>query len=175
MEKQHIQLIIKAFVLVVGWIFLYDYLLEPDGRLDEFLTEKSTVVSSYLLTALGYSTAYVAVNGGQELYMGEVPLLGVGHACNGLILYTIFIGLILIFPATFRNKLIMSLIGITVIFLMNIGRIVSLCLIYLYHPSFFNVSHKFIFTTILYGVIFLLWMFYVNQILKKKAQTTCAG
>jgi exosortase family protein XrtF len=167
MEKEHIQLIARAFGLVLGWVIIYNFVLEPDGRVDDFLTETSTAVGSAVLNVLGYDTSYTATNSGQVLYMGDMRLLGIAHPCNGLILYAIFLGFILIFPSRIKNKLRISLIGLLIIYVLNIGRIVSLSLIYLYIPAFFAVSHHFVFTALLYGVIFLLWMYWINKTLPK--------
>lgn len=167
MEKQHIQLIVKAFVLVLGWLLVYDYLIGPDGRVDDSLTEISTAASNSFLQLLSFNTTYKGGPGGQIIYIGNLWLLRVGHSCNGLILYAIFLGFIFIFPTSWKSKLGISLVGVAVIFSMNVVRIISLCLIYLYHPSFFEISHHFIFTAILYGIIFLLWMFWINKIIPK--------
>lgn len=167
MEKQHIRLIAKAFALVLGWLLGYDYLIEPDGRVDDFLTKVSTAVSNSSLQLLGYDTTYYPRDGGQVIYLRDKWLLGVGHPCNGLILHAIFLGFIFIFPGSWKSKIKISLLGISVIFCMNVVRIVSLGLIYLYYPSFFEVSHHFIFTALLYGIIFLLWMYWINKIIPK--------
>lgn len=167
MEKEHIRLIARAFGLVLGWVIIYNFILEPDGRVDDFLTERSAAAGSWVLNVLGYDTSYTATKSGQLLYMGESSLLGIAHPCNGLILYVIFLGFILIFPSSLKSKIRISLAGLAIIYVLNIGRIVSLSLIYLYLPAFFEVSHHFVFNTLLYGVIFLLWMYWINKLLPK--------
>ena len=167
MEKEHIFLIIRAFCLVVGWVLIYNFIIEPDGRVDDFLTEWSAAAGSNVLNFLGFNTRYAATGSGQLLFMEEMSLLGIAHPCNGLILYAIFLGFILLFPSSFRSKLGISLAGLTIIYILNIGRIVSLSLIYLYWPSFFAISHHFVFNALLYGVIFILWMYWINKVLPK--------
>lgn len=169
MEKQHVRLVFKALAIVIGWILVYGYFIEPDGRVDNFLTKISTAASSQLLHLLGYKTTYQAVgSGNQILYLGDFGMLGVGHPCNGLVLYAIFLGFIFIFPSSWKSKIKVSLFGVSLIFFLNVFRIAGLCLISLFAPSFFDFSHKYAFTTLLYGVIFLLWMYWINNILPKK-------
>jgi exosortase/archaeosortase family protein len=55
-----------------------------------------------------------------------------------------------------------SLLGIAIIYLVNIIRIATLMLMQEWAPQFFDFTHDYSTTTIFYLVIFFLWMLWVR-------------
>ena len=55
------------------------------------------------------------------------------------------------------------------IFAFNILRIVAITMFIEYHPDWFNVLHKYIFKYLFYGMMFMLWVWYVERIRKPVA------
>lgn len=60
-------------------------------------------------------------------------------------------------------------LGWVLIFGFNIIRIAAITLFVEFHPDWFDILHTYIFKYIFYGVMFLLWVWYIECIRAKKA------
>jgi exosortase/archaeosortase family protein len=78
----------------------------------------------------------------------------------------LYVGFIFCFPSGLRRKLWFSLLGLAFIYIINVFRCVGLVLIA--HDNdlrkWFDFAHHYLFVIIVYGFIFLLWMWFVNGI-----------
>jgi exosortase/archaeosortase family protein len=81
-----------------------------------------------------------------------------------LALFALFSGFIISFPANWKEKLWFIPLGLLIIYISNLFRIVLLVLIKIHFPGSLNFNHKYTFTVLVYGIIFLLWMIWVNKI-----------
>ena len=82
--------------------------------------------------------------------------------CTGISAIGLFLGFVWAYPGQNRSRLYFSLLGITIIYLVNILRIATLMLMQEWAPQFFDFTHDYSTTTIFYLVIFLLWMLWVR-------------
>tara|TARA_R110000868_G_scaffold383578_10_gene650736 strand:- start:8449 stop:8982 length:534 start_codon:yes stop_codon:yes gene_type:complete len=152
------QFVIKALVIFVGWYIIYELWLLPDGRLDEWISLNIVEVSSGIIQSLGYETWSVnriigiGENGGIELVDG----------CTGISAIGLFLGFILAYPGDWKNRISFCLLGIGVIYIVNILRIVVLVITQEEWIDFFDITHDYSTTTIFYIVIFILWMTWVK-------------
>jgi exosortase/archaeosortase family protein len=71
------------------------------------------------------------------------------------------------FPGPWKHKLWYIPLGIGVIHLTNVFRITGLLLIQYPFPNGFDFFHNYVFKTLFYAVIFLMWAFW-NEKLKIK-------
>ena len=92
----------------------------------------------------------------------------IGAPCNGLNLFALFAGFIIIFPGKIIQKLIFIPIGILIIHVINIFRLVALALVVLYKPESLEFNHKYTFTIVVYAFIFVMWIIWVNKFAIKK-------
>jgi len=83
--------------------------------------------------------------------------------CNGIDLMFIYIGVLFLLPYPFKRKLWFSLVGVLVIALFNIIRIGSLYFIYIYKRSAFDFSHHYLFTLLMYVIIFFGWLLFIRK------------
>ena len=152
------QFILKAFAIFVLWYVVYELWLLPDGRLDEWVSLNIVSVSSGIVRLFGYETWTVnriigiGENGGIELVDG----------CTGISAIGLFLGFILAYPGDWKNRVSFSLLGIGVIYIVNILRIATLVITQEEWLEFFDITHDYSTTTIFYIVIFLLWMTWVK-------------
>jgi len=153
-----IQFVLKALAIFIVWYVLYEIWLLPDGRLDEWVSLNIVGVSSGIIQLFGYETWSVnriigiGENGGIELVDG----------CTGISAIGLFLGFILAYPGDWKNRISFSLLGIGVIYIVNIFRIVVLVITQEEWIEFFDITHDYSTTTIFYIVIFLLWMTWVK-------------
>lgn len=156
--------ILKGVVLYLLWFMLYDNWLLKDGLVDHFLINHLVNSTSFLLQSFGYTVFEYADAVGVDGTHGVL----IGVPCNGLSLFALFAGFIIIFPGKWLYKLIYIPLGILLIHIINIFRLVGLALVVVYHPTSLEFNHKYTFTVIVYVFIFLLWIIWVNKFSRKK-------
>lgn len=162
-NKKLIVFVAKALGLLLLWIFGYELWLKGDGRVDEWLTSMAAEHSAAVFSFLGLGISHQLTSYGEAMVVDNQPLLYIAHSCNGLVLYAMFAGFILIFSGKWLTKVLYIAASLVGIYCLNILRILFLCLIQLNHPEYLDISHKYIFTIIVYGAIFLLWMKWVQM------------
>lgn len=81
------------------------------------------------------------------------------RSCDGLSVMSILAAAILVFPATWRSRLLGVALGWPVLFLLNIVRLVVLCLLRLYSYTVFSVVHVYVFqvSLVTVAVVYFLW------------------
>ena len=168
-KQQIIKFILLAFSIYILWFIIYDFVIEPDKRIDFGLNVLLANSGSFLLRLLGY-TADVSINGNKiSMRINSTSLLDVGNACNGLELFVLFVGFIICFPSGKANKWWFIIAGILSIHLLNSIRAAALALNQYYHPQSLHFNHHYTFTIIVYAYIFYLWILWVNRFSKSKS------
>lgn len=107
----------------------------------------------------------------QDLYELSVNLLidgeyvvGIIEGCNSMSIIILFIAFVIAFKGTLKNTLWFSLVGALSIYYVNILRIVILTYGMHHYPTYTWLFHDLVFPAIIYGYIFLLWIFWVNYL-----------
>lgn len=138
----------------------------PDGRIDNWLTYVLSIASEQVLKLLS-SEAYLKIIP-QEflsqhyLYLGHRAVVYIGAPCNGFLLYVLYACFILLSAGNWRQKLLFTVLGIGLIFVLNIMRVIALLYLLTIDRNLFDLNHHFVFNFIVYGVIFLLWRYWLN-------------
>lgn len=154
------EFILKALFVFFVWYLVYELWLLPNGELDNWLALNIVGISEGLIKSIGYEVWSVnriigiGENGGIELVDG----------CTGISAAGLFLGFIIAYPGNWKNKFSFSLLGIGVIYFVNILRVVTLVVIQEEWITFFDITHDYSTTLIFYLVIFLLWMVWVKQV-----------
>lgn len=150
--------LVKVFVIYVVWYLIYELWVLPNGYIDEPLSRNIASIAAGILSFFGEDIF---------LYGRVVGITGVAgveivDGCNGIAAIGLFLGFIYAYPGAWLPRIYFSIFGIIVIYLVNISRIVTLCLIQIYYPSAFGFTHDYSTTAIFYIIIFILWMIWVN-------------
>jgi len=150
-------------VLYTAWYVLYEQVINPNGALDSLVINASVFSTDHLLKLFGYITftqhsdtiRVVGIDGTNGVWIGD--------PCDGITLFTLFTAFLIAFPGPWKHKAWFIPAGIISIFFVNIIRIAALCMIILYKPQWLAFNHDYVFKTLVYGFIFLLWMIWVNR------------
>ena len=123
-----------------------------------------------ILNVLGYKTEVLPhpdepsmiliLNGN---YIGRVI-----EGCNSISVIILFLSFIVAFSGQLKTTVFYILTGSVLIYVVNLLRIVVLCLGLYHYPEKSEVLHQVIFPLIIYGMVFLLWIFWVNRFSKLK-------
>jgi exosortase family protein XrtF len=155
--------IIKALSIYIIWFVSYDYFIAPDGSIDAWLDKKVAKHSSSLLRITGFNSDTVPGNRQTIVRINNNGMVGVGNPCNGLELFVLFAGFILCFPGPWKKKAWFIPLGILIIHFINVLRSAGLALIQFRSPESLDFNHHYTFTIIVYSIIFMLWIFWVNK------------
>ncbi|MCC3159928.1 archaeosortase/exosortase family protein [Hymenobacter sp. 15J16-1T3B] len=152
--------LLTATGLYLLWFFGYEQWLRPLGHLDQALSLNIAAASAATLRLLGWAGAAA----GRTVSVDGQEAVLVFDACNGLVLYALFVGFIVAFPGGgWRRKVPFMAGGVLLIYLLNILRVGALALNHLYSRSTVDFNHHYTFTFVVYGCIFLLWMLWVRR------------
>jgi len=88
-------------------------------------------------------------------------VLNVFEGCNGINIMILFVAFLVAFSGWTRNMLWFIPVGILLIHIFNIGRIAGLYKIAQDFPDQFYYVHKYLFTSVIYAFVFLLWAVWI--------------
>ncbi len=148
--------------------FFYEFVIKKYTNLDQAFIRVIINWSDALLHLLGYKTFKVLGDTEfQSVGIDGSEGVWVGAACNAVTLFFLFAVFILAYPGHQKSKLWYVPLGIFTIHVINILRVMALALIAFYHPNWLDFNHTYTFTFLVYGLIFLLWIIWVNKFANK--------
>lgn len=177
--------LLKGLAIFIIWKSVYLVFLLPGRILDGPLTYSVGAGTAKTLNFLTNSQAFSAKSGVKfegegrklteiqvmEIYAQQERALSIADVCNGLELIVLYAGFIMCFPSGALRKTIFILTGTILIYIFNVLRCASLILIYLHYPGYLDFSHHYLFTSLVYGFIFLLWYIFTQKLTLTNVQT----
>jgi exosortase family protein XrtF len=85
------------------------------------------------------------------------------EGCNALSIMILFIAFLISFSGSLKNTLLFGLAGVFLIHIFNILRIALLVIAIYYYPKSTNLLHDIIFPLFIYGIVFMLWLVWINK------------
>ena len=95
--------------------------------------------------------------------LNDVESIYIGNGCNGLMITALYIGFILAYPGRWKPKLGFIVFGTIALYVLNIIRILLLAVHYEQSRTLFEINHKYTYVFLVYSVVFLLWIKWVNN------------
>ncbi|MGJ8592200.1 MAG: exosortase family protein XrtF [Aquaticitalea sp.] len=160
---------ILTFLLVYAVLsFSYKlYLDYSDGSeyYPDYLTNLVANQSESLLNTFGYeaSIAKHPDEPSMKLIVNNKYVARVVEGCNSISVIILFISFMIAFAGKFKVTFMYILAGSVLIYAVNLFRIVILSVGLYHYPWRREELHTVIFPLIIYGMVFLLWMFWVNR------------
>lgn len=158
-NKQILLFAAKAIGVYLFWYVLYDLWLFPDGRLDEAVAQAILRDTAWLVSLVETEPLvvlrYISIPG-----YGAIELV---DGCTGLSVIGMFAGFVIAYPGSRINRAIFIPAGIYAIYLINVLRMAVLVVGQKYFPSLIAFTHDYTTTGIFYLLVFLMWVFWVNN------------
>ena len=85
------------------------------------------------------------------------------EGCNAVSVMILFVAFVVAFKGKLKHTLLFILGGILIIHILNILRIALLVLALYYYPEYQEILHGTIFPLVIYSVVFILWVIWVNK------------
>ncbi|HQQ96810.1 MAG TPA: exosortase family protein XrtF [Cyclobacteriaceae bacterium] len=90
------------------------------------------------------------------------PVLRVFEGCNGVNVMIVFVSFMIAIGGRFSNLAKFTIGGLLVIHVANLLRVFLLFITAIYQPRLFYYFHKYLFTAVLYAVVFALWYVWIE-------------
>ena len=156
-------------VLTVGYKF---YLQFSDGSLyyPDYLTHLVAKQSEAVLDSLGYNAEVLPhpTEPSMKLVVNGKYLARVIEGCNAVSVIVLFLSFIVAFSGKPKATFFYILSGSVLIYAVNLIRIVLLTMGLYHYPQHEEILHSVVFPAIIYGMVFLLWIIWVNRFSKLK-------
>ena len=151
-------------VLSISYKLYLDY-SEGSKYYPDYFTNLVANQSVSLLETVGYN-AQVAPHPNEasmKLIINKKFVARVIEGCNSISVIILFVSFIVAFAGRWRTTLFYALAGSVLIYIVNLFRVVILSIGLYHYPWRREILHAVIFPLIIYGMVFLLWMFWVNR------------
>lgn len=158
-DKALVLYFLKAIGLYLLWYIIYDLWLKPEGSVDQWLTEITAYSAYRIVNWMGYDTCIE----GTQVCVNVVSTVTVGNGCNGLEVFAIFAGFIILFPGKLINKIIYIVGGILFIFLSNLMRVSMLAIDHYKNLDLFSFNHKYTYVFVVYTLVLGLWIIWIKK------------
>lgn len=174
----------KPFLLFLGK-FLLTYLLLTfvyESYLNQFDTKKyetdgfTQLVAKQTKSVMLFFNcdADIAPNSKEpavNLFYNHKHMARIIEGCNGLSVIILFISFVVAFSGKIKTTILFIIGGSLLIHVLNVFRIALLSVVLYSFPSSEHIVHGVIFPLFIYGVVFLLWIIWVNKFSKYATKT----
>ncbi|MGK0386374.1 MAG: exosortase family protein XrtF [Patiriisocius sp.] len=135
----------------------------------DLITNLVATQTSFLLDQVGYNAEVVASTSSPQmkLIVSDHYIANIVEGCNGISIIILFVAFVIAFAEKFKKTSLFLLAGIALIYVINIIRIAILAIAISKYPSYQSILHGVVFPGIIYGMVFLLWMFWVRSLKAK--------
>ncbi len=98
-----------------------------------------------------------------KLYYKNTYVSRVVEGCNAISIMILFISFVVAFSSKFKPTILFLIFGISLIHLFNVLRIAFLNVLIHNYPNQKQLLHSVVFPLIIYGLVFGLWVIWVNK------------
>ncbi|MHA7843607.1 MAG: exosortase family protein XrtF [Winogradskyella sp.] len=163
---------IITFLLVYGVLTIgYNvYLKLSDGSkyYPDYMTNLVARQTNSLLNTIGYEAKILPHpdEASMKIIINGKFVARVIEGCNAVSIIILFLSFIVAFAGKFKSTFFYCFAGSIIVYAFNLIRIVILSAGLYHYPWRKEVLHNVIFPMLIYGTVFLLWMFWVNRFSK---------
>ncbi|PYE82604.1 exosortase family protein XrtF [Winogradskyella epiphytica] len=168
---------IVTFLIVYG-VLTISYNMYLDASVGskfypDYMTNLVAKQTNTLLNGLGYNASVVPHPNepSMKVIINGKFVARVIEGCNAVSIIILFLSFIVAFAGKFKTTLLFGLAGSIIIYVFNLIRIVILSVGLYHYPWRREILHTVIFPMLIYGTVFLLWMFWVNQFSKNTSKS----
>ncbi len=157
--------LLLASGLYICWLLLYYLVIQSYTSWDFELNYNIVYLADFFFDLIGQQTHIDLESDHVVLLLdsGNYRGIWVGDECNGFKLFSIFSIFIIAFPGDWRKKLWFIPVGLIFIHLANVLRVMALVMINNHYPEYLDFNHLYTFTIFVYGIIFLLWLYWAKS------------
>ncbi|WP_240463084.1 exosortase family protein XrtF [Mesonia aquimarina] len=135
----------------------------------DFITHLVAEQSQQTISSFGYHAKILPhlQEASMRLFVNEKYLVRIVEGCNAVSVLILFSSFVLAFHGSLKKTILFLLGGSVLIYSLNIFRIALLAIGIYNYPNYQELLHGTVFPVIIYGAVFLLWIFWVRIVSKK--------
>lgn len=166
--KPFLLFLVKFFLSYIVLTFIYQlYLSQFNVKLFEVdsITQLVAKQAEETVEMLGYR-AEIFENLEQssiKFYVNQNYVARVVEGCNAISVLILFVAFVIAFKGNLKNTLLFTIGGSLLIYVLNIVRIALISIALYHYPEYEHLIHGVLFPLFIYGVVFLLWVIWVNK------------
>lgn len=147
--------------LIYGAYLKYNVI---DAQTPDYITKMVASQSENIIKAFGYQSKIEpsVIKPSMDLWVQDDLVATVIEGCNAISVMILFISFVLSFPASWKKTLLYIFAGSVLIYAVNLLRIALLAIALYRYPSSQELLHGLVFPAIIYGLVFLLWVFWIR-------------
>lgn len=151
------------------WNGLKEFLLNfmAFRNMEAFLAHQVFLPSAWIMENILHYTTTAADN---TIYLENNSYVAVVGSCSGLKQFYQWTVLMILFPGPWKKKLWYIPLGIVTIHVVNILRIVILCVVSVHWPQQWDLIHEWVLRPFFYVVIFGMWVLWVERMRKREVK-----
>ncbi len=159
--------LLRFFVVYVVLAVAYQYYLREvgDPKLPDEITNivtKQTILALELFQHHGASEIHPR-EPSNKLFIDGKYIVRIVEGCNAMSVFILFAAFVVAFKGKLKHTVLFILAGVLIIHILNVLRISWLSIGLLYYPEYEHILHDIIFPLFIYGVVFGLWVIWVNK------------
>lgn len=161
--------LIKFFLVYIILTVLYQLYLNQFDSLIHFQVDNFTklvakqVNETLLFFKYNSSLELHDTEASVKLFLDNVCVARVVEGCNALSVIILFVAFVVAFSGKWLPTVLFIIVGSVLIHILNVFRIALLCVALLRYPQQEHLLHGVIFPLFIYGVVFGLWVIWVNK------------
>lgn len=162
----------KYLVLYVGLNSGYAWYVESYRPNTDPVTKMVTDHSAFIISLFdeGVHAEEIRASSNVPIMKGSETVIEVYEGCNSINVMLVFIAFVVAFWANWKVLLPYLGAGLIIIYFVNLLRIVGLYLVALKFPEALYFLHKFLFTGIIYLIVFALWYLWALRVKRWRMQ-----
>lgn len=149
-------------VYLVLTFFYQSYLTTTKNQVDFFtknVSELSETAAQFF--GMNYKVQKDNANEQYKVIYNKNYQIRIIEGCNAISVIILFIAFVVAFSSTFKATFLFILGGSLLVYVLNIFRIVLLTYLFYAFPEYEHFLHGVLFPLIIYGIVFLLWVFWI--------------
>ena len=171
--KLVIKFILTFLLVYVSFSLLYKFYLQlSDGSkyYPDFMTHLVAKQSKMLMSAFGYDVQMMPHPNepSMKVLIENNYVARIIEGCNSVSVIILFFSFITAFASNLKTTVFYILSGSVLIYSVNLLRIVLLSIWIYHYPEQSDFLHTVVFPAIIYGMVFFLWMLWVNRFSRLK-------
>lgn len=159
-----------SYLLLAGVYKLYLHFGTSANYFPDHITSLVAKQTESTLQALGYETFSMNYEKNESVRIGIKNdfVIQVIEGCNAVSVIILFLSFVLAFFSGWKKTLFFIFGGSVLIYTLNVIRIALITIGIYHYPQYTDLLHEILFPIFIYGVVFLLWIFWVRQYQKPK-------
>lgn len=162
----------RPFLLFLGKFFLSYFVLTAVYRmyLSSFgknvmdgITTNVSFLTEKLANILGINIATQSFQDYYKIFYQGKYVARIIEGCNAISVIILFVAFVIAFSGRLKPTLFFAVGGGLFLYIVNVFRIIILAVLLFWFPNQVHLLHGVLFPLLIYGMVFLLWIVWVNK------------